>query len=74
MRAASRALVAGTGLAVLVADLSLMSMAEVERIWLPFVPWLTLAVGSLPTRWVGPGLAGQAATALTVQHLLYTTW
>ena len=29
--------------AVLAADLSLMSKAEVERIWLPFVPWLLLS-------------------------------
>ncbi len=33
--------------AVVVADLSGLSKAEVERIWLPFVPWIVLATASL---------------------------
>ncbi len=41
-------LVGGAALAVAAADLSRMSKAEVERIWLPFVPWLTLSVVLLP--------------------------
>lgn len=60
--------------AVAVADLSQMSKAEVERIWLPFVPWLLLATALLSPRWRQPALALQLATALTVQHLLYTSW
>ncbi|MEH0841141.1 hypothetical protein V6U81_01945 [Micromonospora sp. CPCC 205711] len=59
-------------LAVLAADLSGMSKAEVERIWLPFVVWLLVAVAHLPTparRW---WLVGQALTALAVNHLLLT--
>lgn len=36
-------LVVGALLAVAVADLSQLSRGEVERIWLPFVPWLALA-------------------------------
>jgi hypothetical protein len=68
-------LLCGGGLAaVAVADLSLMSKAEVERIWLPFVPWLLLATAVLPARWRRWGLALQLATALVVQHLLYTSW
>lgn len=59
---------------VVVADLSRMSKAEVERIWLPFVPWLTLSLALLPRRWRRAGLALQVTTALVVQHLLYTTW
>ena len=59
---------------VVLADLSRMSKAEVERIWLPFVPWLTLSLALLPERWWRAGLALQVATALVVQHLLYTTW
>lgn len=59
---------------VVVADLSLMSKAEVERIWLPFVPWLLLSTALLPPRWRRPGLAVQLATALVLQHLLYTSW
>ncbi len=59
---------------VVLADLSQMSKAEAERIWLPFVPWLTLSLALLPPRWRRPGLALQVLTALLVQHLLYTTW
>jgi hypothetical protein len=49
-----------------------MSKAEVERIWLPFVVWLQVATAHLPAparRW---WLAGQALTALAVNHLLFT--
>ncbi|MFD2765305.1 hypothetical protein [Micromonospora eburnea] len=57
---------------VLAADLSGLSKAEVERIWLPFAVWLLVAAAQLPPatrRW---WLAGQAATALAVNHLLFT--
>ena len=67
-------LVAAAAVAVLSADLSRMSKAEVERIWLPFVPWLLLSTALLPERWRRPGLALQLVVALVVQHLLYTTW
>ncbi|RLK09611.1 hypothetical protein DER29_6149 [Micromonospora sp. M71_S20] len=59
-------------LAVVAADLSGMSKAEVERIWLPFTVWLLVAAAQLPAparRW---WLAGQALTALAVNHLLFT--
>ncbi len=57
---------------MLVADLSGMSKAEVERIWLPFAVWTCLACAELPhpRRW----LAAQAALALLVNHLLLTVW
>ncbi|WP_433112081.1 hypothetical protein [Micromonospora sp. CA-246542] len=58
--------------AVLGADLSGLSKAEVERIWLPFVGWLLVATAHLPAtsrRW---WLAAQALTALAVNHLLWT--
>ena len=42
---------------VLAADLSQMSKAEVERIWLPFVPWLLISSALLPRRWRTCGLA-----------------
>jgi hypothetical protein len=67
-------LVLGAIAAVAVADLSRMSKAEVERIWLPFVPWLLLSSALLPDRWRQPALAVQLATALLVQQLLYTSW
>ena len=47
---------------VAVADLSLMSKAEVERIWLPFLPWLMLSVVWLPDRWRRWGLVAQASS------------
>ncbi|MQA11578.1 MAG: hypothetical protein GEU98_24110 [Pseudonocardiaceae bacterium] len=60
--------------AVVLADASGLSKAEVERIWLPFAVWLLPAAGLLPEasrRW---WLAGQAAVALAVNHLLWTNW
>ncbi|MBY8874865.1 hypothetical protein K7640_23845 [Micromonospora sp. PLK6-60] len=63
---------AAAALAVTAADLSGMSKAEVERIWLPFVVWLLVAAAHLPgpaRRW---WLLGQALTALAVNHLLLT--
>ncbi|WP_460397602.1 hypothetical protein [Actinophytocola sediminis] len=68
------ALVRGAALAVLTADLSGLSKAETERIWLPFAVWLVLAAALLPRasrRW---WLAAQAATAIVVNHLLLTNW
>ncbi len=59
---------------VLLADVSLMSKAEVERIWLPFVPWLLLSCALLPERWRRRGLVLQVVFALAVQHLLSTGW
>jgi hypothetical protein len=60
--------------AVLLADVSQMSRAEVERIWLPFVPWLLVCTALLPDRWRRPMLGLQLATALVLEHLLYTSW
>ncbi len=67
-------LVSGAAAAIAVADVSGMSKAEVERIWLPFVPWLLVATALLPARWRRVGLGLQLATALVLQHLLYTAW
>jgi len=65
----------GAGVAmVLLADLSQMSRAEVERIWLPFVPWLLLSCALLPEPWRRRGLVVQVVLALAVQHLLLTGW
>ncbi len=59
---------------VALADASGMSRAEVERIWLPFVPWLTVSCALLPPAWRRWGLGLQVAAALLVQHLFYTSW
>jgi hypothetical protein len=73
----SRAIVILTlaaALCIASADLSLMSKAEVERIWLPFVPWLLLGAALLPSRWRSRAFAAQLVTALVVQTLLFTRW
>ncbi|MFY4718237.1 hypothetical protein [Streptomyces sp. LaBMicrA B280] len=59
-------------LALLVADLSGMSKAETERIWLPFALWLLPACALLPRP--RPWLAAQAVLALLLNHLLLTGW
>ncbi|MGP3990728.1 hypothetical protein [Streptomyces sp. 3N207] len=61
-------------LTIAVADLSGMSKAETERIWLPFLTWLLPAAALLPRRGARYWLAGQAAAALAVNHLLLTGW
>lgn len=64
---------AATGI-IVIADLSLMSKAEVERIWLPFMPWLLLSCALLPLRWRRRGLLAQMAVALAIQHLTHSSW
>ncbi|WP_233520251.1 hypothetical protein [Prauserella sp. PE36] len=61
-------------LAVTAADLSGLSKAEVERIWLPFAVWLLPATALLPQETRRWWLAGQAALALAVNHLVLTVW
>ena len=69
-------LVGAAALGVVVADLSGFSKAEVERIWLPFVPWLTVAAAPLGARkrsarvW----LAAQLLVALAGQAYFRSPW
>lgn len=64
-------LVAGGLVAVALANASGLSKGEVERIWLPYVPWVMVATGALPPRaW----LALNAAFAILVEAALNTTW
>lgn len=67
-------LVAGALVAVLAADVSGLSKAEVERIWLPFAVWLVAAAALLPRQSHRWWLAAQVATALLVNHLILTNW
>ncbi|MGX1757462.1 hypothetical protein ACWIG5_11210 [Streptomyces lydicus] len=67
-------LLAAVLLAVLTADLSGMSKAETERIWLPFAVWLPAACALLPTARHRPWLTAQAVLALLINHLLHTGW
>ena len=67
-------LVVAAMLMVLVADVSGSSRGEVERIWLPFVPWLLVGTALLPARWRRVGLVIQVVMALATQHLLHPDW
>ncbi|WP_369206315.1 hypothetical protein [Streptomyces sp. PU-14G] len=68
------ALVLAALLTIVVADLSGMSKAETERIWLPFLTWLLPAAALLPRAGARWWLAAQAAVALLVNHVLLTGW
>jgi hypothetical protein len=61
-------------LAIVAADLSGYSKAEVERIWLPFAVWLLAGATLLPLPARRGWLAAQATVALVINHLLLTTW
>ncbi len=61
-------------IAILCADLSMLSKAETERIWLPFMVWLTAAAALLPRtshRW---WLAVNVIGALMLNHVILTNW
>ncbi len=60
--------------AIACADLSMLSKAEVERIWLPFTIWLTAAPALLPVRSHRLWLALNAAGALLVNTIMVTNW
>lgn len=68
------ALVLAAAVAVGAADLSGLSKAEVERIWLPFGIWMVLACARLPARHARRWLVAQAALALVINSLLLTVW
>ncbi|TRW86354.1 hypothetical protein FK535_07815 [Mycolicibacterium sp. 018/SC-01/001] len=66
--------VLGALLAIVAADLSRLSKAETERIWLPFMVWLVASAALLPRpshRW---WLALNVIGALAVNHLILTNW
>ncbi len=68
-------LLVGGGLAaVTAAELSGMSKGEVERIWLPFVPWLAIAACALPIRGRSVWLGAQAAIPIAIEIAVHTKW
>jgi len=69
-------LVGGALVAVLLADLSGMSKAEVERIWLPFLPWVLIAAVALPRgrRVRRAALGAQAGLAIAIQVGVAMIW
>lgn len=60
--------------AIVCADLSMLSKAEVERIWLPFTVWLTAAGALLPVRSHRIWLALNAIGALALNTIILTNW
>lgn len=73
-RAGLHMLVLAALAAILFADLSMLSKAETERIWLPFLVWLTAAPALLPPRSHRWWLALNVAGALLLNHLILTGW
>ena len=61
-------------LVIVAADLTGLSKAETERIWLPFAVWLVTAPALLPRRSHRLCLGLQAVGALLINSLLLTTW
>jgi hypothetical protein len=82
-------LVGASLVGVIAADLSGFTKGEVERIWLPFTPWLLVACAALPAgaragtavpaaatafhRWP-PWLVAQVVTAVALQIALRSPW
>jgi hypothetical protein len=64
----------GALVAVTVANVSGLSKGEVERIWLPYVPWLLTASVFLPVGRQRTWLAAQAGVALVLQAVLRSPW
>lgn len=60
--------------AIAVADISGLSKAETERIWLPFVVVLATGMSLLPPRAAQWALTTGIISALLVNHLLRTHW
>ncbi len=69
-------LVGGGVASVVLAELSGMSKGEVERIWLPFAPWVLLAACAFGLRFrPAPALLGiQAAVGLAIVVTVHTFW
>ena len=66
--------VIGVLLVIAFADLSMLSKAETERIWLPFTVWLPAAAALLPQRSHRWWLALNVVGALALNHLILTNW
>ncbi|BBY27977.1 hypothetical protein [Mycolicibacterium sediminis] len=66
--------VLGALLSIACADLSMLSKAEVERIWLPFTVWLMAAAALLPARSHRWWLAANVIGALALNSFILTNW
>ncbi|MDV3125512.1 hypothetical protein M1247_11360 [Mycobacterium sp. 21AC1] len=74
LRSGFQLLLVGAVLAIVFADLSMLSKAETERIWLPFTVWLTAAGALLPPRSQRWWLALNVLGALVLNHVILTNW
>ena len=74
LRSGLHLVVLGALVAIVFADLSMLSKAETERIWLPFTIWLTAAAALLPPRSQRWWLAVNVVGALLLNHLILTNW
>ena len=74
LRSGLHLVVLGALVAIVFADLSMLSKAETERIWLPFTIWLTAAGALLPPRSQRWWLAVNVVGALALNHLILTNW
>ncbi|MBO0679223.1 hypothetical protein JRC04_17295 [Mycolicibacterium sp. S2-37] len=67
-------IVLGALAAIVFADLSMLSKAETERIWLPFTMWMVAAGALLPVRTQRWWLAVNIAGAVLLNHVILTNW
>lgn len=67
-------LCAASGIGILAADFSGFFKGEVERIWLPFMPWLIIATALLPRRHRPAWLALQMGFAIVAQSAVVSLW
>jgi hypothetical protein len=73
-RAGVHLLILAMLIAIVCADVSMLSKAETERIWLPFTVWLTAAPALLSPRSARLWLAVNVAGALLLNSLIFTHW
>lgn len=69
-----RILVGSALLALLVLDVSGVTRLEVERIWIPFAPWVMLATSTLPATVIRGWLVAQVAVAAVIQGTVGLVW
>lgn len=67
-------IVGAVGASVILSNISGLSKGEVERIWLPFAPWLLVAACAIPAPARRYWLTAQAIVAVAIQLIVRTPW
>ncbi len=67
-------IVGAVAASVILSNISGLSKGEVERIWLPFAPWLLVATCAIPAAARRHWLAAQAIVAVAIQLIVRTPW